>query len=150
MGAIGASAASVSDLNSDGVVDVMVGAPGDDGGGVDRGAVYALFLAPNATVLQQVRVGSAAGGFREELNDRSRFGAALASLGDLDGDDLAEVMVGAPGRKLGVRQVFVALQVGCMCACACVHVHVCMCMCVHVYVRACACVSMCMCEHVHV
>ena len=40
----GLSVASIGDLNGDGVLDVLVGAAGDDDGGSDRGAVYVLFI----------------------------------------------------------------------------------------------------------
>jgi len=40
----GLSVASIGDLSGDGVLDVLVGAAGDDDGGSDRGAVYVLFI----------------------------------------------------------------------------------------------------------
>ncbi|HDZ21564.1 MAG TPA: hypothetical protein ENH78_09755, partial [Phycisphaerae bacterium] len=40
----GGSAAALGDLDGDGVTDLAVGAPLDDGGGVFRGAVWVLFL----------------------------------------------------------------------------------------------------------
>jgi len=40
----GSAVCSLGDLDGDGVEDLAVGAPGDDGGGSDRGAVWILFL----------------------------------------------------------------------------------------------------------
>ena len=42
----GGSVASLGDLDGDGVGDLAVGAPQDDDGGTDRGAVWVLFLRP--------------------------------------------------------------------------------------------------------
>ncbi len=47
----GYSAASLGDLDDDGVGDLAVGAWLDDDGGCRRGAVWVLFLNPNGTVL---------------------------------------------------------------------------------------------------
>src|SRR5690349_9271649 len=44
------SMGSIGDLNGDGVPDLAVGAPFDDTGGSDRGAVWILFLNANGTV----------------------------------------------------------------------------------------------------
>ena len=43
----GKSVAGIGDLNRDGVPDLLVGAPYDDDGGVNRGAVYVLLLNRN-------------------------------------------------------------------------------------------------------
>jgi hypothetical protein len=44
--AFGSSVATLGDFNSDGMVDFAAGAPGDDDGGADAGAVWLLFLGP--------------------------------------------------------------------------------------------------------
>ena len=46
----GSSMAFIGDLNGDGVVDLAVGAPYDDDGGSNRGAVYVLFMNTDGTV----------------------------------------------------------------------------------------------------
>ena len=40
----GASVANIGDLNGDGVNDLVVGAAGDDAGGIGRGAVHILYM----------------------------------------------------------------------------------------------------------
>ena len=92
----GASVASIGDFDGDGVSDIVVGAPGDDSGGVDRGAVHVVFLqddgAPSRTypVSHETRDGP-------NLANRDGFGSSVAMTGDLDGDGIPDMMVGAPG-----------------------------------------------------
>ena len=38
----------LGDINGDGVPDIGVGAHGDDDGGLDRGAIYILYLTPQS------------------------------------------------------------------------------------------------------
>lgn len=49
----GASLAPLGDLNGDGSIDLIVGAPGDDDGGTDRGAVYVLFQQSTESLTEQ-------------------------------------------------------------------------------------------------
>jgi hypothetical protein len=91
----GRSLASLGDLDGDGVRDLAVGAPDDDDGGSNRGALWILFLDGKGVVQGQSKVSSLAGGFGGALRDLDRFGSAVAEIGDLDGDGLGEVAVGA-------------------------------------------------------
>src|SRR5262245_42252195 len=92
----GSSVASIGDLNGDGVRDMAVGAPMDDDGGQDRGAVWILFLNTNGTVQSQQKISATDGGFAGMLDDQDLFGSSVALLGDLDGDGLGDLAVGAP------------------------------------------------------
>jgi hypothetical protein len=85
------------DLNGDQIRDIAVGAPGDDDGGSDRGAVWILFLNQDGTVQDEAKISASDGNFGGDLDDGDRFGASLALLGDLDGDKIADLAVGAPG-----------------------------------------------------
>ena len=79
------------------------GTPGEDfGSQPDNGIVHVVFgtssgitLAGNDTISQGDHANGSA-----ERNDR--FGASLA-LGDLDGDDISDLAVGAPGEAIGSR-----------------------------------------------
>ena len=93
----GASVALLGDLDGDGVDDLAVGAPGEDDGGSDRGAVWILFLNADRTVKSHQRINSTEGGFTGTLKDFSFFGTSVAALGDLDGDGVGDLAVGAPG-----------------------------------------------------
>jgi hypothetical protein len=97
----GRSAASLSDLDGDGVTDLAVGAINDDDGGnppnANRGAVWVLFLNTDGTVKSHQKISDTEGGFTGTLDDHDWFGASVASLGDLDGDGVGDLAVGADG-----------------------------------------------------
>lgn len=87
--------ASLGDLDGDGVGDLAVGAPNDDDGGPDRGAVWILFLNDNGTVKSHQKISDTEGGFTGILDDVDRFGWWVATLPDVDGDEVPEIGVGA-------------------------------------------------------
>ena len=90
----GVSVASLGDLDGDGVGDLAVGAGSDDGG-PGRGAVWVLFLNTNGTVKSHQKISDTEGGFTGILDDHDGFGRSVASLGDLDGDGVGDLAVGA-------------------------------------------------------
>ena len=96
----GSSVASLGDLDGDGVTDLAVGAGGDDTGGSDRGAVHVLFMNANGTVKSSVKIASGTNG-GPTLADFDHFGSSVASLGDLDGDGVTDLAVGAHGDDTG-------------------------------------------------
>jgi hypothetical protein len=91
----GQSVASLGDLDGDGAVDIAVGAWYDDDGGTDRGAVWILFLNPDKTVKSHQKISDTEGNFIGTLRDGDRFGTSVASLGDLNGDGITDIAVGA-------------------------------------------------------
>ncbi len=95
--AFGRSLAAPGDISGDGLPDLAVGAPGHRDWGSSRGAVWVLALDSAGAVLGSRLNCSAEGGFLGAVGPNDRFGQALASLGDLDGDGLVDLLVGAPG-----------------------------------------------------
>ncbi len=91
----GSSATALGDLDGDGVGDLAVGAFQDDDGGQNRGAVWVLFLNADGTVKSNQKISSTEGGFTGTLDDGDAFGFSAASLGDLDGDSVGDLAVGA-------------------------------------------------------
>ena len=92
----GYSVSTGEDVNGDGVEDLLIGAPDNDGGGFTSGAAYVVFGPVSADVelvdADVVLVGESSG-------DRAGYAVALAE--DTDGDGLADVLVGAPDRGEG-------------------------------------------------
>jgi len=84
----GSALATAGDVNGDGYADVIVGAPWFDGGQSDEGRVFVFH-------------GSASGlatspSWMAEADQASaRFGIAVASAGDVNGDGYDDVIVGA-------------------------------------------------------
>jgi hypothetical protein len=92
----GDATAALGDLDGDGVPDLAVGAPGDDDDGFERGAIWILFLDEDGLVKSQEKISSDSGDFAGDLSDEDRFGSSIAALGDLDGDGVTDLAVGAP------------------------------------------------------
>ena len=90
----------IGDLNEDGIQDLAVGADRDDDGGRDRGAVYILFMNRDGTVKSFQKISELFGNFTPNnmggiLKDNDHFGVALVDVGDLDGDGVNDIVVGA-------------------------------------------------------
>ena len=102
----GFSVASLGDLDGDGVGDLAAGAPLDDDGGSNRGAVWVLFLNPDGTVKSHQQISDTEGGFTGTLDNGDDFGFSVASLGDLDGDGVGDLAVGAASDDDGGRPLY--------------------------------------------
>jgi len=98
---LGDSIAVLGDLDDDGVPDLAVGATGTDDGGTDRGAEWILFMNADGTVKAKQKISSIQGGFGSSLANGDFFGQSVAVLGDLDGDGVPDLAVGAPGSDDG-------------------------------------------------
>ncbi len=95
----GGSVARLRDLDGPGPssVAMAVGAVGDDDGGLDRGAVYVLFLNAAGSVLSSQKISDLAGNFTATIDNEDALGSSLAALGDLDGpgNSMETLVIGA-------------------------------------------------------
>ncbi len=98
--AFGISIANIGDLNNDGVLDIAVGASGDDAGGTSRGAIHVMLMNSNGTVSNTIEINNlTANG--PDLSNSDNFGQSLANIGDLNGDTVLDIAVGASGDDAG-------------------------------------------------
>ena len=89
----GYSIDTAGDVNGDGYSDVIVGAPDYDNGEEEEGRAYVYYGSPGGPSLDPAWV-------EESDHEENRFGAAVATAGDVNGDGYADVVVGAPGGDL--------------------------------------------------
>jgi len=101
----GYSIAAMPDLNGQGGCDLAIGAPGTDadGSNYDKGCVWIVWSNSDGTYLDKLRIGAVRGsstlegGFTGSLYKADSFGGSVACPGDLDGDGLVDLVVGAFG-----------------------------------------------------
>ena len=90
----GGSVENIGDLDGDGVNDLAVGAKNDDDAGTDRGAVHILFMNADGSVKSTVEIDDdTANG--PVLSNGDRFSMSIANMGDLDGNGVIDLAVGA-------------------------------------------------------
>ena len=90
----GNSIANIGDLNDDGVNDIVVGALKDDGSGTERGAVYIMHMNTDGSIDSTVEINdSTTNG--PTLSNSDHFGSSIANIGDLDGNGVDDIAVGA-------------------------------------------------------
>ena len=94
----GYSVSGAGDVNGDGLADVIIGAPyGDPASSADAGRSYVVFGTNATTPIALSAVAAGSGGF--VINGQItllRSGFSVANAGDVNGDGLADLIIGAP------------------------------------------------------
>jgi hypothetical protein len=93
----GSAVAGAGDVNGDGLADLIVGAYGADINGDTSGRSYVVFGKPSSKAVELNQVAVGVGGFVIDGEfEFNQAGAAVGGAGDVNGDGLADLIVGAP------------------------------------------------------
>jgi len=105
---MGTSVARAGDINGDGIDDLLLGAPGANAG---RSNVYVVFGKPDRLDIQLASADSEQPSGFAILATLSTdlVGTAVASAGDVNGDGLDDVIIGATGAGAGRGSAYVVL-----------------------------------------
>jgi hypothetical protein len=94
-GKMGTAVAGLGDVDADGVPDLLLGVPGKDIGGEDGlsnvGLAY-VFSGKTGQVIRTLNHPSLGG-----AEAGAAFGSAVANAGDINGDGVTDILIGAPG-----------------------------------------------------
>jgi hypothetical protein len=108
----GWSVSSAGDVNGDGLADLIVGARlSDPAAGSDAGRSYVVFGQTGGSAVDLSAIAAGSGGFVINGQCADDFsGFSVSSAGDVNGDGLADLIVGAPlersrGGQLGRAQL---------------------------------------------
>ncbi len=93
----GTSVANIGDINNDGINDIAVGATGDDN---YKGAVYVILLNSDGTPKSTIKINNSTTN-GPDLSDSDAFGRSIANIGDINGDGINDIAVGAWGDDTG-------------------------------------------------
>lgn len=86
---------SIGDIDGNGFIDYAIMFPKE---GNSRGAIRVYLLQDGGAVIQTKHIVPGKWGFKEEpLQEGDHFGSSIASLGDINGDGVKDIAVGAPG-----------------------------------------------------
>ncbi len=94
--AVGTVLGTLADINGDGKAEILIGTPDSTAGGANSGAVYVVFGKSTTTSVNLANIAAGVGGFRITGVAGDDAGAAVSGLGDINGDGLADILVGAP------------------------------------------------------
>jgi len=102
----GAGVANLGDIDDDGVNDIAVASLGAGSSGGN--SIWILFMNQNGTVKTHQKISNNSGGFNGVINENDNFGwRSLEGVGDIDGDGVPDLAVGAEGRNTYIGSVLI-------------------------------------------
>ncbi len=102
----GISSGPAGDVNGNGFDDLIVGATGA-GAGLDSGVSYVVFGKTNTTAVELSDVGGGTGGFAINGAVGEHSGISVRAAGDMNGDGLDDLIVGADFASSDAGRAFV-------------------------------------------
>ena len=109
----GFAVSDAGDVNGDSFADVIIGASGVDGSGTNRGAAYVVFGKAGgfSGTLDLGALDGSDGFLLAGVADGDVTGSAVCAAGDVNGDGIGDLLIGAPnadaaGTNRGVAYVF--------------------------------------------
>ncbi len=103
----GVDVSAIGDLDRDGVTEIAVGMWRRDGVATDDGGVLAVFLNADGTAKDYQEISAVAGWADAPIGGDSGFGVSVEGLGDLNGDGVPEIGVGAISVNDGRGEVWI-------------------------------------------
>jgi len=92
----GSAIAPIGDFDGDSILDIAVGMRRDpDGGSSQVGSFFLIYLYTDGTVKSYNKISATQGNFLGNLDNGDHFSCEIANLGDLDGDGVIDLAVGA-------------------------------------------------------
>lgn len=95
-GSFGWAVTGIGDFNKDGINDIAVGSPSEQGSGSRQGAVWLIYLKANGFAKSYKKIVATSAVGLTSIQNFEGFGSSLTSLGDIDNDGFEELAVGSP------------------------------------------------------
>jgi hypothetical protein len=94
----GTSVSTAGDVNGDGYSDIIIGVPEYSNAQQSEGAVF-VYYGTNDGIDQANKL------ILEGNQDNANFGSSVSTAGDVNGDGYVDVIIGMPGKTIGVNKV---------------------------------------------
>ena len=96
--AFGQRVSSAGDVNGDGIDDVIIGAPFADPNGKETGQSYVVFGSDQGfpAVIEASSLDGSNGFALNGITQNDRLGTSVSGAGDVDGDGIDDMIIGAP------------------------------------------------------